>query len=270
VGLLLTEYRRLFITRGPWLAAGIASLIFLPHIIWQVLNGWPTLQFMAGATGKMLNISFLQYLGSQIMDMHPLLFPVWFTGLVWYLFARQGEHYRLLGIIYVSVFALLVISGSARSSYLAPAYPMLFASGALVLEKVTARVSGAPLMRYVRGALVAIILAGGIAIAPLALPVLPVRTYIEYSAALGNEPATDEKHEMGTLPQFFADMHGWEEIVDAVAGVFESVKVDDPGKWAVLTANYGEAGAIDFLGRERELPPAISGHNNYWFWGRKI
>jgi hypothetical protein len=267
LGLLLTENRRSFMTRGPWLAGGIALLIFLPHIIWQVSNGWPTLQFMAGATGKMLKISFLRYLGSQIMDMHPLLFPVWFAGLVWYLFARQGEHYRVLGIIYVSVFALLVISGSARSSYLAPAYPMLFASGALVLEKASESVSGAPLMRYVRGALVAIILAGGIAIAPLALPVLPVRTYIEYSAALGNEPATDEKNEMGALPQFFADMHGWEEIVDAVAGVFESAKVDDPGKWAVLTANYGEAGAIDFLGRERDLPPAISGHNNYWLWG---
>jgi 4-amino-4-deoxy-L-arabinose transferase-like glycosyltransferase len=146
VGLLLTENRRSYLTRGPWLAAGIALLIFLPHIIWQALNGWPTLEFMAGATGKMLEVSFLDYLGGQIMEMHPLLFPVWVTGLVWYLFAGRGKQYRVLGIIYVSIFALLVISGSARSSYLAPAYPMLFASGALVLE----RISTAPLMKYAR------------------------------------------------------------------------------------------------------------------------
>ncbi len=141
VGLLLTKNRRSLLTRGPWLAAGIALLIFLPHIIWQAMNGWPTLQFMTGATSKMLEISFLDYLGSQIMGMHPLLFPVWFAGLVGFLFASKGKSYRALGIIYVSVFALLVISGNARSSYLAPAYPMLFASGALVLERASERVS---------------------------------------------------------------------------------------------------------------------------------
>ena len=263
VGLLLTENRRSFLTRGPWLAAGIALLMFLPHIVWQVSNGWPTLQFMAGASGKMLEVPFLEYLGNQIMDMHPLLFPVWFAGLVWYLFAGRGKPYRLLGIIYVTVFALLAISGTARSSYLAPAYPMLFAPGALVLE----RVSGSPRMRYVTGAAVAVILAGGIAIAPLALPALPVETYIDYSAAIGNTPSTDEKKETGTLPQFFADMHGWEEIVASVAGVYEGVESDYPGQWAVFTGNYGVAGAIDFLGKGHNLPPAISGHNNYWLWG---
>jgi len=271
VGLLLTKNRRLLLTRGPWLAAGIALLIFLPHITWQAMNGWPTFEFMAGATTKMLEISFLGFLGSQIMDMHPLLFPVWFAGLVWYLIIRRGEQYRILGIIYVSVFALLVVSGSARSSYLAPAYPMLFASGALVLERVSEKVSkkafGIPLMKYVRGAVVILVLAGGSAIAPLALPVLPVGTYINYSAALGNAPATEERHEVAALGQFFADMHGWEEIVATVAEVYEGVKSEDPGKWAVFTGNYGVAGAIDFLGKEYNLPPAISGHNNYWMWG---
>jgi len=225
VGLLLTENRRLYLTRGPWLTSGIALLMFLPYIIWQMSHGWPTLEFMAGATGgKMLEVSFLDYLGSQIMEMNPLLFPVWFSGLAWYLFARQGKQYRMVGIIYVSVLTLLMVSGSARSSYLAPAYPMLFASGALVLEKVSANLFGTPLIKYVRGTAVALILAGGIAIAPLALPVLPVEAYIDYSAALGNEPATDEKHEMGVLPQFFADMHGWEEIVAAVARVYQGVE----------------------------------------------
>jgi hypothetical protein len=196
---------------------------------------------------------------------------VWFAGLVWYLFAKKGKSYRALGIIYVSVFALLVISGNARSSYLAPAYPMLFASGALVLERASERVSkkvfGIPLMKYVRGAVVMLILAGGIAIAPLALPVLPVGAYIDYSAALGNAPATEEKHEVAALGQFFADMHGWDEIVATVTEVYEGVKSEDQGKWAVFTGNYGVAGAIDFLGKEYNLPPAISGHNNYWLWG---
>lgn len=262
-GLLVSENRCVILTRWPWLAAGISLLIFLPHIIWQSLNGWPTLPFIAGATGKMLEISFLDYLGGQIMEMHPLLFPVWLAGLAWYLVARQGKQYRLMGIIYISVFALLVISGNARSSYLAPAYPMLFASGAVVLE----RISDVRFMRYARAIIIAAIVTGGIAIAPIALPVLPAEKYISYSMALGIIPKTEERHEVGLLPQFFADMHGWEEIVVTVAEVYESAKNVDHGRWAIFTGNYGVAGAIDFLGGKYDLPPAISGHNNYWLWG---
>ena len=277
VGLLLTKNRRSLLTRGPWLAGGIAFLVFLPHVIWQVRNGWPTLEFMAGASSsKMLAISPMEYLGSQVMGMNPLFFPVWLAGLAWYLFYRKGRPYRILGVIYIAVFALLVVSGKPKPSYLAPTYPMLFASGALMLDQLTGKVLRKSLRYLVRGVIVVVVLAGGIAIAPLALPVLPVETYINYAAALDTAPSTEEAHEVGVLGQFFADMHGWNEIVATVSSVYEKVRAEEaqpgddgsnPERWAVLADNYGNAGAIDFLGKEYGLPPAISGHNNYWLWG---
>ena len=36
---------------------------------------------------------------------------------------------------------------------------------------------------------------------------------------------------------------------------------------AIVASNYGEAAAIDFFGARYGLPPALSGHNNYWLWG---
>lgn len=35
----------------------------------------------------------------------------------------------------------------------------------------------------------------------------------------------------------------------------------------VFTSNYGEASAVNFLGKSLGLPKAISGHNNYYIWG---
>jgi hypothetical protein len=35
----------------------------------------------------------------------------------------------------------------------------------------------------------------------------------------------------------------------------------------IYTANYGEAGAINELGRADGLPTAVSGHNTEWWWG---
>ena len=90
---------------------------------------------------------------------------------------------------------------------------------------------------------------------PLAMPILPTDAYVRYSRALGMAPSTEEKKDLGRLPQFFADRQGWDPFVDAVAAV-----------WGLLAGNYGEAGAIEQRGRSRGLA-AISGHNNYWLWG---
>ena len=35
----------------------------------------------------------------------------------------------------------------------------------------------------------------------------------------------------------------------------------------VFAQDYGQAGAIDFLGRKYGLPPALSGHQTWWLWG---
>ena len=65
----------------------------------------------------------------------------------------------------------------------------------------------------------------------------------------------------------YADMFGWEERVRLVAGYFHSLPPEERKTTAIGAPNYGQAGAIDFFGREYNLPPAVSGHNNYWLWG---
>src|SRR5258708_27131844 len=35
----------------------------------------------------------------------------------------------------------------------------------------------------------------------------------------------------------------------------------------IFAQDYGQAGAIDFLGRRYGLPPALSGHQTYFLWG---
>ena len=35
----------------------------------------------------------------------------------------------------------------------------------------------------------------------------------------------------------------------------------------IFAQDYGQAGAIDFLGRKYSLPPSLSGHQTWWLWG---
>ncbi|MDP2955238.1 MAG: hypothetical protein Q8N53_02350, partial [Longimicrobiales bacterium] len=113
----------------------------------------------------------------------------------------------------------------------------------------------------------AVLTLGGLAIAPLAKPLLPVESYVAYSRALGEEPGSSERHELGRLPQHFADMHGWRELAETVNRVYRELPPEDQARACVFGQNYGQAGAIDYFRPELALPPAISGHNSYFLWG---
>jgi len=58
---------------------------------------------------------------------------------------------------------------------------------------------------------------------------------------------------------------GWPRFAEQVEAVRAGIPAGE--RVAVLTANYGQAGAIDFFGPRYGLPRAISGHQNYFFWG---
>ena len=260
VGLVVSPARRLFLTRGPWLAGLIAGAMFLPHIWWQIVHGWPTLEFIRNASRDKMQINTpIGFITDQIVNLHPVTLPIWGAGLWFLLRGRRGAADRVLGVAFLSVALLLILNRTSRSAYLAAGYPMLFAAGGVVWERwLTGRAT--------RAVVLAVLLIAGAATAPLALPILPVDAYLRYSAALGVGPETEERNEVGRLSQFFADRQGWDRFVDQVAQAWERIPPAERASAAVFAGNYGEAGAIEHLGRARGLR-VISGHNNYWLWG---
>jgi len=263
-GMLASSQRRWLVTPWPWLAAGISAMLFLPHILWQFQHDQPTLEFIRNATGeKMVEVAPLDYLVGQMEMMLPFAIPLWLGGLVFLFIHPAGRQYRLLGWIYIAVFVLLMVSGSSRAGYLAPAYTWLFAAGGVAWDKLL----GGPRFAWLRPTMVVVLLATGVLIAPLAMPLLPVDTYIRYARALGEEPSTEERKELGDLGQFYADMHGWDAIVDTLEVVCRRLAPDEMAAARIYAPDYGVAGAVDLLGGKRGLPAAISSHNNYWLWG---
>jgi hypothetical protein len=259
VALVVLPLRRQLRRPGPWLAASIAGLVLLPHVLWQMANGWPTREFIENATRfKNVALSPAQFLTSQIPEINPLNAPLWIAGLGWLLLARRGKPHRALGVVWLVAFAIMAVQHS-KPYYLGPAYPPLLAAGAVVVEGLR--------WRWVRPAAVAVLLAGGAALAPFAVPVLPVETFIAYQRALGVTPEPSERSALGPLPQFFADRFGWEEMTAAVVRAYRALTPEDQARVVIVTANYGEAGALRYIGRKQGLPPAVSQHNSFYFWG---
>ncbi len=262
LGLVLSPRRTSLRGRGPWLAAGIAALLFAPHVAWQVANGWPTLEFMRNATAsKMVHTGFVDFWVQQVLVMSPATLVLWPAGLVALL--RSGRN-RVLGILFLCVAALLVVSGSSRPNYLAVAYVPLLSAGAVAIEHAAARERG-----WLRPASLGAMALIGLPLVPLGLPVGTVEQHLAYTQALGLTIRAQEHAAESDLPQVFADMFGWEELTARVAAVYHALPPEDRVRCAILAHNYGEAGALDFFGPRYGLPPAISPHNNYWLWGAR-
>jgi len=120
---------------------------------------------------------------------------------------------------------------------------------------------------WMKTAILAPLAVGGLVAAPLAIPILPLDAAAAYANFWDVNRVRVEIQPSGKLPQLFADMMGWQQQVDVVAGVFHSLPSDDQPKAAILARNYGQAGAIEYFGPSHGLPRPISGHNNYYLWG---
>ncbi|MGE3473933.1 MAG: glycosyltransferase family 39 protein, partial [Vicinamibacterales bacterium] len=116
---LLIASRQLLRTPGPYVAAAIAGLLFLPHVVWQMANEWPTLEFIQRASSqKMLEKTPWAFMGEQIVNMHPLAVVVWGAGLAGLLWAPRLRRYRALAVVYLTVALILIVNSTSRSGYL--------------------------------------------------------------------------------------------------------------------------------------------------------
>ncbi len=259
---VLTGLRRELRSAGPYLAALVAIVVFSPFVIWNATHGFPHLEFMRNASAhKYASLTRARFLLDQFLAMNPVTFLVSLPGLAWCLVGRDGRRFRALGIAFLGVFAILLANPHTKAEYVAPAYPALFACGAVALERLSRRLRG------VVPALAVLLVVSGVAMAPFGLPVLPEETYVRYAGAIGVGPATAEGLRLAELPQFYADMHGWEELARDVSAAYLTIPEAERKTTVAFVNNYGEAGALELFATRYPLPRVICNHNSYWMWG---
>jgi hypothetical protein len=180
-----------------------------------------------------------------------------------FLFSSKLKPYRFLGWTYLVAFTVFAVL-KGKNYYLGPIYAAYLAAGAVVIESFIARSRQV----WLKPALVVVILASGAWLAPLVMPVLPVDQFVSYMDKLPFKvPRSEHSHMRAILPQHYADQFGWEEIVAKVNDAYQKLSPAERSGCAIFAQDYGQAGAIDFLGRRYGLPSALSGHQTYYLWG---
>lgn len=247
-----------------WLGVGIAALLVLPNLWWQLQHDWASLWFyVEGDRQSNVTTSVLGVLGQQIGSFNPAAFPVWGAGLWFLLVSRRGEPYRLVGWTVALLFAALLIAGKSRPDRIMGVYPVLFAAGAVQLESLIARRHWS----WVGVALPAGIVLVAALVAPTVLPILGPHAAADYLAnVIGDQ--NDIQREVGTAPLLLPLAHrmGSEELVDLVSRVHADLPPARREGAVILASGYAGAGALELLGGA-DLPPVYSPHVTYYFWG---
>ena len=264
LGLLWSRERKILFSR--WFLAGCAVcvLIALPNFLWQAHYGFPMLELLRnGQHGKNIIVGPVQYFFQQLLINNLFLSVVWIIGLGWLL---SHARLRFLGYTYIILMTFMVAL-HGKHYYPADVYPYLMAAGGVAIEAWT------PRWKVLKPALATAAVLLGLVFVPFSMPILSephMASYQEWLFGILHLPrqsVATEHGRMATLPQDWADMHGWPELAATVAGVYQSLPPGDRAQAAIVASNYGEASAIDFFGQQYHLPPVISGHNQYFLWG---
>jgi hypothetical protein len=261
VGVLLTPRRRILWSR--WCAAGVAVLLLLalPNLVWQWIHHFPTYEMLNNIAHSDKNIKLppLAFLLQQGNTLFPGTAPLWISGLAWLAFARKARAWRFAAITYL-IFLVLLMAMHAKDYYLAPIYPVLFAAGA-------ASISLRPRRHWlIVGYTAVLALALCFITGPIALTLLPPAKYRAYVSHFPGAGAKNEKFS-SPLPQFLSDRFGWPQMVEGFAARYNALPASERAQTGIFCRNYGEASAVNVLGPAYGLPTAISGHQNYFYWG---
>ena len=245
ISALLSSGRHLVLNR--WFLAGgaIAAAFSIPDVWWQARHQWATFAMtraLAQENGGLANIAY--WIIGQLLMTALAMVVVWIAGLR-FLWRSERPLWRALAWAYVIMFVFFAVTTGGKIYYLGGAYIYLVGAGAVAIDSWL----GARKARL-RTLLLATAVTTALAV-PLILPVLPARD------AGGTQK----------INAVLAESVGWPQLVSSVRTVWFSLPASQRANAVIFASNYGEASAINILGKSTGLPQAVSGHNTYWWWG---
>jgi 4-amino-4-deoxy-L-arabinose transferase-like glycosyltransferase len=243
--LALSPQRRLLLGRGPLVAFGLAVLLTIPNLVWEAQHDWASVRFYPSQQAKTAgDTSHLAYVGDGILFMGGMTLVAAF-GIVW--LWRRGL--RPLAIAPLIVLVVYFVS-QGRAYYPLPALALPVAAGVVSVSQwvVAGRrrrwvpVSGVALLHLL---VLAVVL-------PVVVPVLSTASMIH--RGIWNQ-------------SFYKDEIGWHEMTAEALRGWHEMPASARANAVLLAHNYGEAGAMAYFGAGHGLPPVVSGHLSWQYWG---
>lgn len=253
LALLFYERASVFKNRFLYIAFAIVLIMVLPNVRWQIQNDFPAIVHQQRLTELQLEkLDPLEFVTEQLEL--PFTLALSLVGLYGLFVHHEMKRFRIIGISVVVIFFLMWIL-QAKPYYFFAAYPVLFAAGAVMLERIFA---GKPVVQIGFAFLMLVPIVYYI---PRLTPVLPIEEYIKYRKI---KPDSAGRY---ILTNDYADMFGWEDQVKLVDSIYRSLPAAERKTAVIWAENYGEAAAVKILGDQYNLPDPFCVSGSFYTFG---
>jgi hypothetical protein len=259
--ILVTEHRTIFRNKQLYFAIALATLLVLPNLIWQYVNGFPVVKHLNELSRtQLVNVNRVDFLKEQMLFFMGSLFVI-MAAFVAFVIYRPFRKYRIFGWSFLFTITLFVYL-KAKAYYAIGLYPIFLAFGAVYLEQIlTGR-----WVRYLRPVAIILPLLLFLPLLKIAFPnhsPQEIRQHAQQYKDFGLLRWEDGKEH--DLPQDFADMQGWKELAQKVDKAMATIA--DKEHTLLLCDNYGQAGAINYYSVTKNIG-AVSMNADYINWFR--
>ena len=241
--LLTPSLRSQLRTPYPWIAAGLAALIWLPNLIWQVVNGFPTVIYVLHHQGDIASgggpVTYLIEFGLYVL----LLVPLWITGAISLFRTPLLRPVAIACAIPVVVFLFV-----GKSYYAASTIPLVMAQGLMAISRLQ---PGRRRTVFNAGVVMASLI-GFLVLSPLTLPITP--------------PSRLHATGLDKVSEIYADSVGWQDVAAQVTKIYNGLPDSERNNTLILSAYYGVPGALHVYGGPTSHPVVVSPQLSDWFW----
>lgn len=260
-----TQYRNILRNKKFWYGILAGFIVFMPNLIWQIVNDLPVINHMAELQRtQLVNVDRSAFLTEQLIIPGAATILT-IAGIVYLFTNKKGWKFRFLGMVVIGVIlALMLLRG--KSYYTQGVFPFLIAAGAVAWGQI--------LRKWWSGVLLILLITGlTIPIIPIGIPVFKTEKLVSYFRDIGEKYGLDfvcrfEDNSIHSLPQDYADMLGWEELTGIAYEAWQMIP--DKKSAFIYCENYGQAGAITVIGKKYGLPEAVCFSESFRYWVPEI
>ena len=259
-GILITPERKLIAHKWILAGAGLAMIIFLPNLYWQVDNGWPFFTHMEELRSTQLsNIALGDYFKSLFFE-HKGFSIIWITGLLYFLQSDTYKVYRYL--VFSSIITIILIGIlNGKPYYAHGAFLMLFPLGGIAISQLIQK-------KYQQYILITLMTIITLPFYPLSLPIYKISKLKKYCKTLSEDYGINymlrwEDGSYHELPQDISDTFGWKELVHNVNEFYSSLPDSTKLNCSIIIGPYGQMGAYNRYRKNYNLPEAYSFGGSY-------
>ncbi len=253
--------RHALIQHRFWLNILVAVALILPNLIWQYANDYPILQMFSRLYEKHLDqLSRFEVLVNLFIGVNPLSTLVLIIPAFIYFFKKESNHHKPLAISIIFSAALLSLS-NGKSYYFYPIILTILPFGGLFWKQIV--FSKKKWLMYP----IVLLLSLGVILIPFGMPVYTFKEYLKYVYKYEKKDIEGGKY--GVKYDEYYTKEKWTETMQLLKTVYDSLPDSEKANTMIWGKHYGQAGAVNLLGKDYGLPKAFSYHGSFYTWAPK-